>query len=284
MNVENETYVFFDIETTGLPWQEKNKTKIIEICLLAVKRQDIINAEFGSLPKFDKLSFTLNPLRKICPEVVKLTGLSNDAVKKSSKFKDKFDSIYTFLDTLQKPVCLIAHNGNAFDFKILLAECNDINKQLPPHLLCLDSLVGFRKVLKGTNITYKTLPKQQITSDEDSDWPELDISADEWKEIDELMTDDDSDEETVPKCDIDLKKRDEIVINTVFHSKDDCIKGSYTLAALYKRLLNKEAVNSHRAEADCIMLLECFTALKYDMLSWANDNCKYLCFLTPLNR
>lgn len=303
--IQISTYVFFDIETTGLPWQERNQTKIIEATFLAVLRQDITAAPFGSIPKTRKLTFLLNPKRPIHPEVTSLTGLDNQQLKNSPVFKDKFMSIHSFLSELPKPVCLIAHNGNPFDFKILLAECQDINASLPKNLLCVDSIVGFRKLLKGTSIDYRDLnpiflENELITDDEDSsegDWPDLNVSKEEWDEIDELSTSfsDISYESSGTGSGEELKKKNskfekerESVIKNVFAKKSkpasDGDYNCYKLGALHKRLLNKEVENAHRAEADCLMLLECVVALKDQFLPWADGACKLLTEIEPLAR
>lgn len=301
-----ETYVFFDIETTGLPWQERNGTKIIEASFVAVQRKDVERANFGDIPLASKYTFVLNPLRPIHPQVTALTGLSNQSLEHAPLFIDKFNSLNTFLDELPKPACLVAHNGNTFDFKILLAECSDIQASLPTDLLCVDSLIGFRKLLKGTTIGYtdlRPINTELLTDDEDEDnWPDLNVSREEWEEIDEICLslsdiscedvnegDSSDNEETRSR----INARDEVIKN-VFRKgglrsnvpKNDGSKGkeSFTLSALYKRLLNKEAVNAHRAEADCIMLLECVVALKNDFLPWADDACKLLSQVKPLIR
>ncbi|KAG7301102.1 hypothetical protein JYU34_015507 [Plutella xylostella] len=273
-----ETYVFFDIETTGFPWQERNGTKIIEASFVAVQRKDIERANFGDIPLASKYTFVLNPLRPIHPEVTALTGLSNQSLEHAPLFIDKFNSLNTFLDELPKPA----------------------------YLLCVDSLIGFRKLLKGTTIGYSDLRPvntELLTDDEDEDnWPDLNVSREEWEEIDEICLslsdiscedvnegDSSDNEETRSR----INARDEVIKN-VFRKgglcsnvpKNDGSKGkeSFTLSALYKRLLNKEAVNAHRAEVDCIMLLECVVALKNDFLPWADDACKLLSQVKPLIR
>lgn len=54
--------------------------------------------------------------------------------------------INAFIDHLSKPVCLIAHNGNNFDFPLLVAELKRINQSLDNSLLCADSLEAFRSL------------------------------------------------------------------------------------------------------------------------------------------
>lgn len=289
---EIETFVFFDIETTGLPWQEKNQTKIIEISFVAVQRQDIVGCHIGSIPKVEKLTFILNPQRSINRTVSAMTGLKSASVKNAPTFKEKFESINTFLKKLTQPTCLVAHNGNLFDFKILLAECNDICMSLPRDLLCIDSLVAFRRILR--EITNTNTQRTEIKDDID-EWPELDLSSEDWKVLDDLcqmneaeVLKSDSENSVAKKVKTSkkkIKKRDE-VIKDIFNSKADkkSNPNSFTLSSVYEQLLNKEAIGAHRAENDCLMLLECFIALKKDILSWTDNNCKPLYHIEPLIR
>lgn len=294
-----ESFVFFDIETTGLPWQERNQTKIIELSFVVAQRKDIENTLFDKVPPVSKLTFVLNPQRQIHPEVTKLTGLSNDLLQHAPVFGQKLKSIITFLEDLPKPVCLVAHNGNTFDFKIFLAECNDVRVLLPSDLLCVDSLVGFRRLLKGTNINYEILQtnKTPIIDDlltDDEDWPEINLSNEDWEEIDEISQSlsDISCEDfaevqsTRNITQKSLQKKKSKAIKKVFDKKRnvDQPKECYKLTALYKRLLNKEEVNAHRAEVDCLMLLQCVVALKKDFLPWADSACKNLTEIKPFIR
>ncbi|CAK1543346.1 unnamed protein product [Leptosia nina] len=195
-----ETYVFFDIETTGLPQLELCRTKITELSFVAVSREDLVTSE--TLPLMNKLSLLFNPERKIQPKVTAITGLSITTLKNQPIFKNRIQIINSFLTSLPKPVCLIAHNGNRFDFKILQAEYCDVGEHLPNDLLCLDSLTGFRKIIKDTNITYKDLnytsvcnkqdrqtssqEDDELLTDDEDKWPPLNTSAEEWLEIDKL--------------------------------------------------------------------------------------------------
>lgn len=287
-----ETLVFFDIETTGLPQLERNRTKITELTFIAVSRRDIDTS--NNLPLMNKLSLLFNPEKKIQVEASLITGLTNTDLQNQPIFKNRIQSINTFLTELPKPVCLIAHNGNRFDFKVLRAEYGDVGEDLPNDLLCLDSLSAFQRIIKDTNICYKdlngsvncskkiktsdtcvinatksdVLDSELLTDDDDDDWPPLNTSVEDWKEIDKLsesFSKLSSDEDSMQKP----KTKEKI---------------SCQLSALYKRFLNKEAIVSHRAEADCIMLLSCVAATKEYFLPWADKNCKLINNIKPLVR
>ncbi|CAG9570602.1 unnamed protein product [Danaus chrysippus] len=260
-----KTFVFFDLETTGLPYQEKNRTKITELTFVAVSRNDLENAECNALPPTNKLSLLFNPQKHISEKVCNLTGLTNHCLKNQAIFKDKIRTINSFLE-LPKPVCLIAHNGNRFDYKILLSEYLDANESLPTDLLCVDSLSGFRHVMKNSNIEQckkkKICTSYDYNVEDTCDWPELDISNEDWDKIDSLVAS----------------------FSELNSSSTDNKKMSYSLSSLYKTLLGKETVNAHRAETDCIMLLECVLAVKKDFLPWADAKCKPIKEIKPLIR
>lgn len=299
------TYVFFDLETTGLPHQERNRTKVIELSFVATSRRDIEKTPFGEIPPVSKLTYVFNPQRTIHPKVTELTGLSNDLLRHAPIFQQKINSLVMFLEEQQKPVCLIAHNGNIFDFKLLLAEFEDASMSLPRDLLCADSLIGFRKILKGTSIDYTTLKTStvrninDILTDDEDEWSDLNVSVQEWQEIDEIclslsdiscedVTDTSvASDKKKPKpktSNEDLRKKKTEAIKRVIDKKPTVAKVSYRLSVLYKRLLNKEETNAHRAEADCLMLLYCAVALKNDFLPWVENSCKLLTEIQPLQR
>lgn len=298
------SYVFFDIETTGLPWQERNRTKITELSFIATSRRDILNTKHGDSPPVSKLTVVYNPKRPIHPDVVRMNGLSNELLQHAPSFSQKIETILSFLQELPKPVCLVAHNGYRFDFKILLAECNDAKVSLPNYLLCVDSLAGFRTILTKKvchddiidhNITIDSKVEDLITDDED-DWPVLNVSTEEWEDIDkicdslsDISVEDIADGENNSfKRDTKKKISRNKVISNVFKKGDRNIKGknkeSFTLLALYRRLLNREPSNHHRAEEDCMMLLQCVVATKQDFIPWADSACVKLDEITPLIR
>ena len=50
----------------------------------------------------------------------------------------------TFMADLEGPVCIISHNGDRFDFPLLVAEMRDAGKRFSENLYCADSLIGIR--------------------------------------------------------------------------------------------------------------------------------------------
>ena len=82
----------------------------------------------------------------IVPLVSDLTGLDNYNLSDQAKFsKTTGDMINNFLSCLASPVCLVAHNGNAYDFPLLTAEFEKLGMQLNLGTLCADSLLGMKR-------------------------------------------------------------------------------------------------------------------------------------------
>ncbi|KAM3958165.1 uncharacterized protein ACR2FA_007806 [Aphomia sociella] len=143
--VRVSTYVFLDIETTGLPREELNKTKITEISMVAVNRDHVLDNEGVPIPRVqNKLTLCINPRRMVDPESTEMTKLCNDLLERQPPFNmEVYCIINNFLNVLSKPVCLIAFNGNNFDFPIIKTHVERLNESLPNDLLCADCLCAF---------------------------------------------------------------------------------------------------------------------------------------------
>lgn len=74
VDMEIQTFVFFDVETTGLI-QGKVMPRITEIALIAVSRESICHGNRDSLPRIlHKLVLPINPQKVIPPNVEHLTS------------------------------------------------------------------------------------------------------------------------------------------------------------------------------------------------------------------
>ncbi|XP_023934339.1 three prime repair exonuclease 2-like [Bicyclus anynana] len=264
-----QTFVFFDLETTGIP---AKTAKVTEITLISVSRSDIEQTDSGKLPAVNKLSLLCNPKKNIQTTAAKLTGLTNQFLKNQPIFKDNIKCINAFLDK-PKPVCLVAHNGDRFDFKILQSEYLTANEYLPNDLMCLDTLNAFRNILKDPKYNYTNAVHNSISSLDESDrvsngeeWQ--DLSVEEIQEIDELC------ERLMSTPNKVAKKTENHTPKTTNTNMESAPKVNYKLCTVYEQLLNKKVKECHRAEADCIMLLECAIATKRDFLNYADDKCK----------
>ncbi|XP_036122390.1 three-prime repair exonuclease 1 [Molossus molossus] len=126
-----QTLIFLDLEATGLPFSQP---KITELCLLAIHR-----CALESLPTpqgrcravplpprvVDKLSLCVAPGKACSPAASEITGLSTAVL--AAHGRQCFDAdlvglLRAFLQRQPQPWCLVAHNGDRYDFPLLQAE------------------------------------------------------------------------------------------------------------------------------------------------------------------
>jgi len=168
MKKQIETLVFFDTESTGL-----TAARITEISMIAVhrdqfqhfsatlcKKLDDLSKENGNLndqnistPRvLNKLTFAVNPMKIVPSTVEELTGLSNYNLEHQPRFKDGAGpAMDLFLAKLRKPVCIVAHNGDRFDFPLLNKELAYAGQTFMDDILCCDSLKFFRASYSSSN-------------------------------------------------------------------------------------------------------------------------------------
>tara|TARA_B100000575_G_scaffold98644_1_gene78721 strand:+ start:40534 stop:41136 length:603 start_codon:yes stop_codon:yes gene_type:complete len=114
----NKSFAILDVETTGGKFNEE---KITEISILVYDGRKIVKT-------FETL---INPQKDIQPFVQRLTGISNELVKNSPKFKDVSEKI----NKITKDKIIVAHNVN-FDYRIIKNEFQSINVKYQRDLLC----------------------------------------------------------------------------------------------------------------------------------------------------
>lgn len=131
-----KTLGFVDIETTGLG----TNAQIWQVCVVAVK----VESFFGSVQYEEYASFNklYNPVAEIHPEVVLLTGMTNERLQdKDSIDNNARGEFKEFLHGLQSPVCLFAHNGFNFDFPFLK---RDFGESFPSSIKFVDTIDLFK--------------------------------------------------------------------------------------------------------------------------------------------
>jgi three prime repair exonuclease 1 len=149
---EIKTLAFIDLETSGIPVFECYRSKITEIAIVACSKQHLLELKEGdNLPRvLHKLTLCLNPFKRINVQTTEVTGLDNYLLEEERQFdQSTIDLLVNFLDGLQKPTCLIAHNGLSFDYPILMKEILKSEPNLPSvlaELRCADSLELFRDI------------------------------------------------------------------------------------------------------------------------------------------
>ncbi|MCA0384145.1 MAG: PolC-type DNA polymerase III [Firmicutes bacterium] len=123
----DETFVVFDIETTGFSY---HKDTIIEIGAVKVEK-GVVTERFSQL---------INPLRPIPPEISELTGISEDMVSDQPSLEEVLPRFMAFIEGA--PV--VAHNAN-FDCSFIRYYCEKL--ALPFTSLIVDTLALSRLLL-----------------------------------------------------------------------------------------------------------------------------------------
>ncbi|KAI5645455.1 hypothetical protein NE865_02542 [Phthorimaea operculella] len=286
------TYVFLDLETTGLPKEENNRTKITEMSLVAVKRDQVLDTRPGAVPRvLHKLTLCFNPGRPIPVSVTNVTGLSNELLEYESSFnKQVCEFINTFLNLLTKPVCLIAQNGLAFDYPIFKNHFQRMKVDLPEDLLCADSFHAFYDILeeeKKINLEACATPPQAYFKEEKAgeDLETTVVKSNEtvldqvdflapntlaMKQINEATP-----KQTPAPSSISAPRKDGKVSKA--RRRFPWSEGSkptekYKLKDIYERVLNRPGLEAHQAENDCLMALECSVAKAKEFVKWVDEN------------
>ena len=304
--IDVKTIVYFDLEATGL--KSSGMPRICELSFVAVNIQDVpqlgskINedknfCEHSFVPRvINKLTLCIYPMAIIVPLVSDLTGLDNYNLSGQSNFnKTTVDLINTFLSSLPSPVCLTAHNGNAYDFPLLTAELKKIGMHLNPDILCADSLPGIKEIFE--KMTDKESGKRKKLSEKFDINAEIVIATELFKagmfetEIKEgqivtyktasIQQTNELTPKKNPICDILIKN---IKIRKDTHSEDSNTKkrlryinqnipSSFSLVNLHKHIFGIPPVQSHGAESDCLALLRITSTLGSEWINWIKNSC-----------
>ena len=162
-----KTLVYFDLEATGL--RSSGRPRITEISFVAVNYESLneiniqiekylenrnnqdnaVNLE-GLFPRvLNKLTLCVYPMATILPEVSDITDLDNYNLSDQTRFDASTgDLLNIFLERLPSPVCLVAHNGDFYDFPLLKAELEKVGIQLRSSILCADSYIGIKAIFQ----------------------------------------------------------------------------------------------------------------------------------------
>jgi len=138
------TFIFLDLETTGL----RKPVEITELSLIAVERAHVINSSKTKMvPRLlDKLTTCVRPTKEIESQASMVTCISNEDLERKKEFDIELGgTVKSFIMRQQQPACLVAHNGDNFDFKILVSHLDAVGITLPETVYATDSLKAFRK-------------------------------------------------------------------------------------------------------------------------------------------
>jgi hypothetical protein len=132
-NIFINTQEFFDLNQ-----------KLLEKLKNVTGYEDILELETSMPRVLNKLNLCVYPMATIMQKVSKITGFDNYNLTGQARFdKSTGDMLKTFLSRVPLPVCLVAHNGNMYDFPLLLAELVKTGAEL-----------GLNKILYNIALTY----------------------------------------------------------------------------------------------------------------------------------
>lgn len=282
-----QSFVFLDLETTGFPWQERNQTQITELAMVAVSRHTLLNTTTGKLPRvLQKLVLCFKPNRQINSKVTEVTGLSNQLLANENAFNQAALAMFNnFLLNQLAPVCLVVHNGFKFDYPILSAHIQTSRQELFKDIMCVDSIVMFREILK---IPPVLVDIQNTVVDE---WS-VEIDETDLANIDSLEQQYSSSSEL--DCTPEKRSCAQVSsatcspINTSVKVVKKATKAKkfgpklYNLKAIYEYLVGKEPIDAHRAENDCLLLLESCIARAAEIVDWCDSNKVPFSILPPM--
>lgn len=162
-----KTFAFIDLEATGLPSHEENLTRITELAIVACSAESINSGKYPRV--VHKLILCFNPIREITQKAKQMTHLDNDMLARDAQpFNENTAQLLdSFYKQLPGPVCLVAHNGNNFDYPLLQTHLNNTKHSIPINVKCCDSYVVFKKTLVDQyhytlSSIYKRLTKSHL--------------------------------------------------------------------------------------------------------------------------
>lgn len=156
-----QTLIFLDLEATGLPFSQP---KITELCLLAINRCALESPPTPQGPSppvpppprvVDKLSLCVAPGKACSRAASEITGLSTAAL--TAHGRQRFDAnlasvLQTFLQRQPEPWCLVAHNGDRYDFPLLQAELAALGLTgTLDGAFCVDSIAALKALEKSSS-------------------------------------------------------------------------------------------------------------------------------------
>lgn len=255
----------------------------------------------------NKLTLCVFPMATIVPLVSDLTGLDNYNLTGQSKFnKNTGNLVNSFLNLLPFPVCLVAHNGNAYDFPLLKAEMEKSGTELNSEILCVDSYVGIKEIYRKRSEASK---KYDAMMEEVNKAEELLMIEMEIDSVTNLINaghfESEMEEESCDKVnklsnniEFSKKENESTPIRNKIEPKHSLVPRkikplncsekhasrrklnfsnqappkSFSLINLHKHLLGFPPDQSHGAEADCLTLLRTTAMLGSEWMDWVKQN------------
>ncbi|XP_077989841.1 three-prime repair exonuclease 1-like [Glandiceps talaboti] len=177
LTIPIQTFVFLDTEATGLPSRNGKKLPdVTELAMIAVPRKSLTKASVDDeVPRVsDKIVFCISPNKQVVPRAEEMTGLSKASLEKYGKQRTNkllVLSLKCFLLRQAQPICLVAHAGDRFDFKVLKRELSKVRVDVDsldldiPNLYTADSLLFYQRYLPDESRTLADLADTYLDED-----------------------------------------------------------------------------------------------------------------------
>ncbi|CAK9797189.1 Three prime repair exonuclease 2 [Anthophora quadrimaculata] len=228
------TFIFFDLETTGLIGKNF-MPKVTEMSLIAVSRNAICDTT-DILPRvLHKLILPIHPNVRISEGIETLTGLSNTNLEEVQHFNcEVYNLIINFVKRQIAPICFVAYNGNKFDYPIFLSELKNINKNFCEDILSIDMLHLIKEFFSTKQSGMEINAAYTATSN---------------------------------------SFRAENKRGAIARRKLDFTNSkptNFKLSSVCKHIFGTDPENIHNAEGDCLSMIRCATQLGNSFVQWAD--------------
>ena len=319
---EIKTLVYFDLEATGL--KNSGRPRITELSFVAVNTKDVLELHSklkthlhegktdveSILPRIlNKLTVCVYPMAIIRPEVSEITGLDNYNLSGQAIFERKTGELLNnFIAHLTTPLCLVAHNGDKYDFPLLKAELGKVGITLPSNTLCADSYLGIKEITNRKEEARHSETEHMMDKEMDNEIAKIrhtPLEDIEYREIEKenLKTPRKSltIANSINACNVHKafnptlenieitpnnrltklncqEKRTQMQTTVRIKCRkklEFCAKEnpkSYSLINLHHHLVGSLPTQSHGAEADCLTLLRTTAVLGMEWVQWVQDN------------
>lgn len=213
------------------------------------------------------------------------------------------DLIRIFLDRLPKPVCIVAHNGNRFDFPIFRKALIKSNGLFPEDLYCADSLDAFREIFPkdGRIISTFGTEEEDAICLEALEKVEESLSTPPPKPNMQAINEKTPESKIIPRNFINCKivgiipdlNNSEVKRQLDLGNSTAIVNGakiqktsypvSYRLQDVYTFLHGKPFPDAHRAENDTLALLSCIVKCNKDFFEYVDKNAKLFNEIKPMS-
>ncbi|XP_050514633.1 uncharacterized protein LOC126889932 isoform X2 [Diabrotica virgifera virgifera] len=265
---EIKTFVFLDLESTGLPLYENNKTRITELCLTAIQAEHI---RLGVFPRVqNKLNLCFNPCKLISADAEKITAFREIEEQQNNKNAEKRRSSSVVAggeDAVDATRSKVPVEFTASYDRLLVTACETIADDKP--LFSAES-----------QIKNETTPQKQIITNRSLLGIPQESTVGQTIKILDFSVESKTKNETTPQEQIVTSsnlppnpKKPKIV-----EPRKKLDYGiSYKLGDVFSRLTKKAPINSHQADGDVQMLIMCAATLGDSFVDWCNQNAKKFC-------